>query len=92
MSHKRATTNVVKKIYSDGREEDVQEEMSLDQMQKFVGGYIEMVPSNLPHRALIVNEEGLLIELPHNVRAGSYVHQGTLVLDFIRGNALLVKC
>lgn len=82
---------VTKKIYTDGREEDIEEKWSLVQLQEFVGGYIEMVPSNVPHRALIVNEEGLLKELPHNVKASSYVRSGTLVLDFIRGNALLVK-
>jgi uncharacterized protein DUF3846 len=83
--------NVVKKIYTDGRVEDVDQKMDLAQLQKFVGGYIEMVPSNVPHRALVVNEEGLLKELPHNVKATEYVKPGTLVLDFIRGNALLVK-
>lgn len=86
-----ATTNVVKKIYTNGHVEDVDEKMTLTQLQKFVGGYIEMVPSNTPHRSLIVNEDGLGLELPHNIAATGYVRAGTLVLDFIRGNALLVK-
>lgn len=83
--------NVVKKIYTDGRIEDCKEKMTLEQMQKFVGGYIEMVPSNVAHRMLVVNEEGLLDQLPHNVEASKFVNPRTLVLDFIRGNALLIK-
>lgn len=84
-------TNVVRKIYSDGRVEEVLQKMDLAQMQAFVGGYIEMVPTKIPHRSLIVNEEGLLKELPHNPKATELVRPGTLVLDMIRGNALLVK-
>lgn len=83
--------NVVKKIYTDGRVEEVDQKMNLQQLQSFVGGYIEMVPSKLSHRSLIVNEEGLLKELPHNEKATELVRPGTLVLDWIRGNALLVK-
>jgi hypothetical protein len=86
--------NVVKKIYSDGREEDVDEvnqKWNLKQLQEFVGGYIEMVPSNIACRSLIVNEDGLGLELPHNVKASEYLNPRTMVLDFIRGNALLVK-
>lgn len=82
---------VTRKIYTDGRVEEVMQEMTLAQAQQFVGGYIEMVPSKLAHRSLVVNEEGLLKELPHNMKATELVRPGTLVLDFIRGNALLVK-
>lgn len=57
----------------------------------FVGGYIEMVPCKLSHRALIVNEDGLGLELQHNVKASEYVAEGVMVLDLIRGNALLIK-
>lgn len=83
--------NVVKKYYADGRIENCSEKMNLAQLQAFVGGYIEMVPSILPHRSLVVNEEGLIRELPHNVNASALVNPSTMVLDFIRGNALLVK-
>lgn len=83
--------NVVKKIYSDGREEEVNQKWDLKMLQEFVGGYVEMVPSNIAHRSLIVNEDGLGLELPHNMRATEYLNPRTMVLDFIRGNALLVK-
>lgn len=84
--------NVIKKLYTDGRTEDGEWKMSLEEMQKFVGGYIEQVASRLPHRALIVNEEGFYENLPHNAQATSLVAAGTsMVGGYIRGNALLVK-
>ena len=84
--------NVVKKIYTDGRVEEVSEKMGLDELQKFVGGYIEMVPTTIPHRALVVNEEGELNGLPPNPEATKLVHPQTLMgPDGIKGNALLVK-
>ena len=39
--------NIVKKIYADGRIEDCDQKMTLEEMQKFVGGYIEICPSNI---------------------------------------------
>lgn len=91
MSRKEHTTKVVMKIYADGTTDETECEMTLHQMQQFVGGYIEMVPSSIPHRALIVNEDGLGLELPHNVKATEYLASTVLVLDLIRGNDLLVK-
>ncbi len=91
MSKREHKTNVVAKIYTDGTIDETECQMTLSQMQEFVGGYIEMVSSHIPHRALIVNEDGLALELPHNVKATEYVAEGVLVLDFIRGNALLIK-
>lgn len=85
-------TNVVRKIYVDGTVEDVQEKMTLDELQEFVGGYIEFVPTTIPHRALVINEEGLLNNLPDNWLATELVPPTTLCIGAIRGNALLVKC
>ena len=87
---KEHTTRVVRKYFVDGRVEEVDEGMTLDDMQKFVGGYIEMVPSKISHRSVVVNEDGLGLELPHNVNASAVLHP-LYVVDFIRGNALLVK-
>lgn len=88
---KESTSNVVAKIHTDGRVEEIDRPMTLSEMQEFVGGYIEMVPSHLPHRALIVNEDGLRLELQHNPKASEYVREDVMVLDMIRGNALLIK-
>lgn len=86
------SANVVKKFYTDGRTEEGEWKMSLKDMQEFVGGYIEQVKSNQPHRALIVNEEGLLDNLPTNSPASVFVAPSTAVVGgLIRGNALLIK-
>jgi len=88
---RREKMTVIRKIYTDGKSEEGEWKMSLEQMQKFVGGYIEQVRSNIPHRALIVNEEGFLDNLPQNPQATALVAAGMSVIDHIRGNALLVK-
>jgi hypothetical protein len=83
---------VCKLIYSDGRiiEVNPPTKWDLKRLQEFVGGFIEMVPSNIPHRSLIVNKDGLALELLHNPEATKMLNPRTLVLDMIRGNALLV--
>jgi len=84
--------NVVKKLYTDGRIEEIDppQKWNLVQLQKFVGGYIEEVPTSLPHRTLIVNESGLLDDLPNNANATALAHPDTLIVGLIRGNALLI--
>ena len=57
---------------------------TLEQLQKAVGGYIEIVRCTKLHCYLVVNEEGLLDGLPHNAVA-SY-----LVSDLIRGEVRIV--
>ncbi|HNC58656.1 MAG TPA: DUF3846 domain-containing protein [Leptospiraceae bacterium] len=84
---------VIKKIYADGTEEDCREKMSLEEMQEFVGGYIEEVATNINARHfLVVNEDGNMLNLPANPNATRLVKAGTLmVLEGIKGNALLIK-
>lgn len=92
-SRKTRPTHVVRKLYADGRIENVEEDMSLQQLQAFVGGYIEFVATVIPHRALIVNEEGAVMTppLPINSAATDLVRPGVLMLHGIHGDALLVK-
>jgi hypothetical protein len=87
----KAQMKVVEKLYTDGRRETGNWKMDLQEMQEFVGGYIEMVPTRNPRRALVVNEDGLMLDLPNNVAATALVRPGTMVLGLIRGNALVVK-
>lgn len=60
---------MVKLLQTDGIVQEVQpkngETFSLKELQEFVGGYIELVtlPDDL---VLVVNEEGLLHNLPYN--------------------------
>lgn len=46
----------------------------LEELQKIVGGYIELV--NLPYDGvMVVNEEGLLYNLPYNLKASNYANR-----------------
>lgn len=59
-------------LKSDGTRETIAEPLTLESMQRLVGGYIEFVTlSGSPGRReiLIVNEEGLLKDLPRNPAA-----------------------
>ncbi len=61
----------------------------LDELQHYVGGYIERVKTR-GGRDMWVNEEGLLQDLPVNVRATllidpSYLHSG------VRGDVLVTE-
>ena len=62
-------------------------EDTLHGMQQLVGGHIEIVrPINLPRPyVMIVNEEGLLRDLPIN-NTGALLYQGVIV-----GNVLILK-
>ena len=84
--------NVVRKIYANGKVEDVDEKMTLEQVQKFVGGLIEYTDSTIPHRSLIVNEEGLMLDLPINLNASKLLrHPEAAINGKLSGDALLVK-
>ena len=84
-------TTVVRKLYADGRVEEATAKMTLKEMQEFVGGYIEFVKSTVAHRALIINEEGLIDDLPQNLAATALCHPAVYRRGPLRGNALLVK-
>jgi hypothetical protein len=58
------------------------ETLTLEQMQKAVGGYIEVVPVPGSNTLLIVNEEGWMKNLPVNVNASRIAGQ-TIVGDVI---------
>lgn len=46
----------------------------LEELQKIVGGYIELVYL-LNDEVMVVNEEGLLYNLPYNVKASNYANR-----------------
>ena len=59
---------------------------TLKQAQEIVGGLVEMVHSpNNPDVQVLVNEEGLLLDLPWNEEATKYAQTG------IVGNAIVLK-
>jgi len=47
--------------------------MSLKQMQKFVGGYIEFIKFSMTANSFYVNEKGLSLRLPKNKKYSMFV-------------------
>lgn len=88
---KLPTVNAVRLYFTDKPAKDINEKWTLKQLQDFVGGYVEAVPSSIPRRSLYVNEDGISLNLPQNIEATQVIYPETFVLDFICGNAILVK-
>lgn len=94
-------SGVIEYLGTDGTVTIVQQETapSLEEMQKYVGGYIEVVNVLVDGKPMqmIVNEEGLIQELPVNVIASK--HYATIGLMHYRsfpptpicGNAILLR-
>ena len=63
-------------------------DFSLNELQKFVGGYIEILP--LGKELMVINEEGKLLGLPYNENATAHLQsQYGTNSDYIVGNALI---
>jgi hypothetical protein len=71
-------------IKADGNVVEDYDVSSLEKLQKAVGGYIQIVTID-NQMCLVVNEEGLLMELPVNNWASSY--SGQLIV----GDVILMK-
>jgi hypothetical protein len=76
-------------IHADGRVEELNERKpGLARLQELVGGYIERIPPALhplTDKHVLVNEDGLMLRLPHNPKATETLgfHQmlvGTVVI------------
>ena len=57
-------------------------DFSLEELQKIVGGYIEIVNLNEEY-IMVVNEEGKLLGLPANPSATIIARQGLIVGDVL---------
>lgn len=84
------TTNVVAKLYADGRVERGEWKMTLSQMQEFVGGYIAITAAKERRRALVVDDEGILKERPVNRNATDLAAHENSGFGLV-GDALLIK-
>ena len=74
-------------IKTDGAE-STKETMTLEEMQAWVGGYVQMVP--LPDgRELWCNEEGKIDGLPVNAKATAIWEKNYGPTDIIMGNAII---
>ena len=60
----------------------------LEELQKVVGGYIEIIDLG-NDKLMVVNEEGKLEELPWNDEATKMYQRCTRAFDYIAGNALV---
>ena len=61
-------------------------DFKLDEMQNYVGGFIETVRTK-DNKIMVINEEGKINELPMNEKATDlYVHSN---FDFIVGDVLI---
>ena len=87
-----AETKSAKIIYTDKKAEDYTPKngttFELEEMQKIVGGYIEVIRLN-DGRIIIVNEEGLLQGLPVNIEATNILRRDHSTTQYIVGTAIV---
>jgi hypothetical protein len=69
---------MAKIIKTDGTEREVEprngSDFSLSEMQRIVGGFIEIVTLK-DHQLMVVNEEGVILEMPYNKKASELYGQ-----------------
>lgn len=83
-------------IKSDGSQIEVSpkdgQRFTLEELQGYVGGYIEII--DLPtNKALIINEEGKLLDLPLNQKATALAQfcKAIFPSDYIVGDAVVIQ-
>ena len=79
-------------IKSSGRKKKVSPKnlvhFTLEELQKYVGGKIQIVETK-GNQLMVINEEGKLLELPANKRATRLYKYSPY--DYIVGDALIIK-
>lgn len=63
-------------------------DFQLEELQKIVGGYIEIV-SLLDNEIMVINEEGKLADLPVNEKATEFYIEANGFDDYIVGDVLV---
>ena len=66
----------------------------LEELQEYVGGYIQVIRLNIKHnQCIVVNENGKLYNLQHNAEASIIAHSEKAIFDtdFIVGDAVIVN-
>ena len=85
-------TKMAKIVYPDKDSEDYTPKngttFELEEMQEIVGGYIEIIRLN-DGRIIIVNEEGLNLNLPVNIEATNILRRDHSTTQYIVGNAIV---
>lgn len=77
-------------IWADGNLEVNDDKLTLEYMQKVVGGYIEIVPLQ-DGRLLVCNEEGKIQGLPENKHATMIWEESYGKTDIIMGNVIITN-
>lgn len=62
---------------------------SLREMQKIVGGHIEIVRPPFGNKIMVVNDSGLLERLPYNEKATQWLHYNGCINPYIVGDVLI---
>ena len=85
-------TKSAKIIYTDKEAEDYTPKngktFALTEMQEIIGGYIESIRLN-DGRVIIVNEDGLSLNLPVNIEATNILRRDHSTTQYIVGNAIV---
>lgn len=82
---------VIKRIPANGEiSEIIEDMMTFEQAQKYVGGYVQVLKSTIPKHNLVTNEDGNMQGLPVNVEATKLLHPMYGRQDIV-GNVLLIK-
>lgn len=66
-------------------------ENEFSKLQEYVGGYIEVAPTELSSFCMVVNKEGKLLNLPLNGVASHILPKAMQKFDCVCGNAVLMK-
>lgn len=82
-------THVIRLYPIGGPPVEKDEYWTLDQLQEYVGGFIQLVTTVFDGLGMYVNDEGLLLNLPINFAPSILAHDAVWLVDGIRGNAIL---
>lgn len=92
----KVETGLLLSVYPDGSIHEVvvtpkdKSKFSLAELQSFVGGYIELIPTKAGVKGILyANEERLLKHLPYNRKADLMKKPETM--GHVHGNAILVR-
>ena len=97
MLYKQREETDMKKSEQNGYAKTIHKEeepLTLEQMQKLVGGYIQLVELPSSKKQMVINEEGKLLNMPFNETATKLFHEEYPHLtefDIICGDAIILS-
>lgn len=86
--------NISKLLFTDGTFKTItpanNKDFTLKELQKYVGGYIQLIPLQ-DNLVMVINEEGKLLGLPRNDKATGLTNFHPDYDDYIVGNVVICK-